>query len=132
MIALDTNVLARFLLRDDEAQYKAAAALLTKARHYTTPPTVLIELVWVLESTDCDRATIAHALRLLFNLPNFEPLEFDAVLRALNGYEAGMDFADAMHLALSGKAKAESFITSDKAFAKRAKKEEAYPPIELL
>ena len=58
--------------------------LLKKARHYTTPPTVLIELVWVLESTDCDRATIAHALPLLFNPPNFEPLEFDAVLRALN------------------------------------------------
>jgi predicted nucleic-acid-binding protein len=132
MIALGSNILARFLLRDDEAQYKAAAALLKQSRHYTTPPTVLIELVWVLESTDCDRATIAHALRLLFNLPNFEPLEFDAVLRALNGYEAGMDFADAMHRALSGKAKAESFVTSDKAFAKRAKKEEASPPIELL
>lgn len=132
MIALDTNVLARFLLRDDEAQYQAAAALLKKTRHYTTPPTVLIELVWVLESTDCDRAGIANALRLLFNLPNFEPLEFEAVLRALNWYEAGMDFADAMHLALSGKAKAESFITTDKAFAKRAKKEETFPPVVLL
>ncbi len=33
MIALDTNILARFLLRDDEPQYKAAAALLKKARH---------------------------------------------------------------------------------------------------
>lgn len=132
MIALDTNILARFLLRDDETQFQAAAVLLKKACHYTTPPTVLIELVWVLESTDCDQATIAHALRLLFNLPNFEPLEFDAVLRALNWYEAGLDFADSMHLALSGKAKADSFITSDKVFAKRAKKEGAYPPIELL
>lgn len=132
MIALDTNILARFLLRDDEAQYNAASALLKKARHYTTPPTVLIELVWVLESTDCDRTTIAHALRLLFNLPNFEPLEFDAVLRALNSYETGMDFADAMHLALSGKAKAVSLITADKAFAKRAKNQGTYPPVELL
>jgi predicted nucleic-acid-binding protein len=132
MIALNTNVLARFLLRDDETQYQAAAALLNKVGPYTTPPTVLIELVWVLESTDCDRSTIAHAFRLLFKLPNFEPLEFDAVLRALNWYEAGMDFADSMHLALSGKAKADSFITADKAFAKRAKKEEASPPIELL
>lgn len=132
MIALDTNTLARFLLRDDEAQYKIAAALLKKARHYTTPPTVLIELVWVLESADCDRTAIAHALRLLFNLPNFEPLKFDAVLRALNWYETGMDFADSMHLALSGKAKADSFITFDKAFAKRAKKEETFPPVELL
>ncbi len=69
---------------------------------------------------------------MLFKLPNFEPLEFDAVFRALNCYEAGMDFADSMHLALSGKAKAVSFMTSDKAFAKRARKEEAYPPIELL
>lgn len=132
MIALDTNILARLLLRDDEAQYKAAAALLKQPRNYTTPPTVLIELVWVLESTNCAHDTIARALRLLFNLPNFEPLEFDAVLRALNWYESGMDFADAMHLALSGKSKAIAFLTSDKAFAKRAKKEGAHPPVELL
>ena len=52
-------------------------------RHYIAPPTVIIELVWVLESADCDRATVAKALRLLFDLPNFEPMDFEAVLRAL-------------------------------------------------
>lgn len=30
MIALDPNILARFLLRDDETQYQAAAVLLKK------------------------------------------------------------------------------------------------------
>lgn len=29
MIALDTNVLARYLLKDDPAQYRAAVALLS-------------------------------------------------------------------------------------------------------
>ena len=57
MIALDTNVLARFLLKDDAVQHRAAAALLAGAQEFTAPPTVLLELVWVLEACDCCSAT---------------------------------------------------------------------------
>lgn len=53
MIALDTNVLARYLLNDDPEQSGAAAALLKKRQTYTAPPTVLLELVWVLSVNDC-------------------------------------------------------------------------------
>jgi predicted nucleic-acid-binding protein len=48
MIALDTNILARLLLRDDGDQYQRAVSLLGDGRAYTAPPTVLLELVWVL------------------------------------------------------------------------------------
>lgn len=125
MIGLDTNILARYLLRDDEAQYQIAAGLLKERQNYTAPSSVILELVWVLESEDCDRAAVSRALRLLFSLENFKPLELDALLHTLALYESGFDFGDALHLALSAKAKLESFMTMDKALAKRAKREGA-------
>lgn len=64
MIGLDTNILARYLLRDDEAQYQIAAGLLKEPQTYTAPSSVILELVWVLESEDCDRAAVSRALRL--------------------------------------------------------------------
>ena len=48
MIALDTKVLARLLLKDDAAQYKRVRQLLSQAQDYTAPVTVMLELVWVL------------------------------------------------------------------------------------
>jgi predicted nucleic-acid-binding protein len=42
MIALDTNILARFLLNDDPAQFKQARDLLAQPQDYTAPPTVLL------------------------------------------------------------------------------------------
>jgi len=130
MIGLDTNILARYLLRDDEAQYRVAAGLLKELQTYTAPPSVILELVWVLESEDCDRAAVSRALRLLFSLPNFKPLELDAVLHALAWYESGFDFGDALHLALSARAKLDGFMTMDKALAKRAKREGIAPPVK--
>lgn len=47
MMVLDTNILARYLLNDDMVQAKAAARLLASHRHFTVPPTVLLELAWV-------------------------------------------------------------------------------------
>lgn len=52
MIALDTNVLVRFLVRDDEAQAVAARTLLsslTADRPGFVCREVILELVWVLE-----------------------------------------------------------------------------------
>ncbi len=59
MIALDTNILARFLLNDSEAQAEMAEALLHGNTPCTAPMTVFLELVWVLGSLDCGRAEIA-------------------------------------------------------------------------
>ncbi len=120
MIALDTNILARYLLNDDPEQSKAAAALLKKRETYTVPPTVLLELVWVLGVNDCSAAEIARALKHLLGLPNFKPREFEALCRAIQWYEEGMDFGDALHLALS--AKDEKLLTFDRSLAKLARK----------
>ncbi len=127
MIWLDTNVFARYLLNDDPAQGKAATALL-KRDAIAAAPTVFLELVWVLESYDCSRAEVAKGLRHLLGLPNLKLRDFDAVLRAVQWYEEGLDFADAMHLALSD---AQGPMYSfDRNLIKRAGKLGAFPPVE--
>ena len=130
MIALDTNILACFLLQDDPAQFKQAKALLAQDTHYTAPPTVMLELVWVLESHDCTRKEIALALHTLLGLPNFKPKAFEAICHAINHYEAGMDIGDALHLALS--AAEASFVTFNKALGKLATRRDASPPVRVL
>ena len=120
MIALDTNLLARLLLKDDAAQYKKVKALFETRQIFTTPVTVMLELVWVLESRDIEAAQIATGLKALLNLPNFKPERVDALREALRSYQSGMGFADALHLALSEGQ--EKFMTFDKTFAKQAKK----------
>ena len=129
MIALDTNILARFLLRDNEKQYHTAVSLLQQDRIYTAPPSVILELVWVLQVNNCTRAEIVKGLRALFGLPNFKPMALDEIARALSWFDAGMDFGDAVHLALSPKA--DGFVTFDRALGKQALKSGAFPPVAV-
>jgi predicted nucleic-acid-binding protein len=130
MKALDTNVLARLLLQDDTAQFKRAKALLGSGEMFTAPVTVMLELVWVLESNDCSPAEIAHALAMLLDLPNFRLSQADALPAALGTYAQGMDFADALHLGLvSG---ADALLTFDKAFAKRARGAGSLVPVQVV
>jgi predicted nucleic-acid-binding protein len=129
VIWVDTNVFARYLLNDDPAQGKAATALL-KQGTITAAPTVFLELVWVLESYDCSRAEIAKGLRHLLGLPNLKLRDFAAVLRAVQWYEAGLDFADAMHVALSdGQG---PMYTFDRNLIKRAGKLGTFPAVAAV
>jgi len=128
MRALDTNVLARLLLRDDAAQYKRARALLASDQQFTAPVTVLLELVWVLESNDCTPAAIRQGVGLLLNLPNFTLPQADIVRAALDAYGEGLDFADALHLGLSSGV--EAFLTFDKALIKKASKAAHSAPVQ--
>lgn len=66
MIALDTNVVLRFLVQDHPAQAAAAGrifAALTPDAPAFLPREVIVELVWVLERAyRLDRAAIADAI----------------------------------------------------------------------
>jgi predicted nucleic-acid-binding protein len=118
MIGLDTNLLARLLLRDDAAQHARVRALLQTEQVFTAPVTVLLELVWVLEANDCTPAEIERGMQLLLGLRNFKPPGADAVRTAMRAYAQGVDFADALHLAMN--AGDDAFMSLDKAFARKA------------
>lgn len=130
MIALDTNILARLLLRDDARQFARARDLLAQERDYTAPITVMQELVWVLEVNDCAREDVAHGLALLLGLPNFKPHLPEALRQALDWYAQGLDFADALHLALSQGS--EELATFDRAFVKQSSRLTALPPVRAV
>ncbi|HEU4382944.1 MAG TPA: type II toxin-antitoxin system VapC family toxin [Anaeromyxobacteraceae bacterium] len=99
-MALDTNVLVRFLVEDDAEQTARAAALLGRAERDGEPllvsEVVPCELVWVLESAyGFARAEIAGALRDLLAVRALRYLRLDALQRALAAYSSGRgDFAD--------------------------------------
>ncbi len=128
MIALDTNILARYLLDDEPAQARAARRLLadTKAE-YWIPVTVVLELAWVLRKGDAPRSVVMERLRDLLSLRNLRVQNADLVFQALRWAAQGMDLADALHLVLSGKA--ERFATFDEALVKLARKLGVQPTV---
>ncbi len=134
MRALDTNVLARFFVDDpDDAQaakQRPAAITALSARAFV-PVTVVLELEWVLRGFyRLPLADISRVLRALTSIEHITLEDRGAVLAALDNFDQGLDFADALHLARS--ARASAFATFDKRLAKRAKALGLLPGVELL
>lgn len=104
MIAVDTNVVVRYAVKDDPVQTQLATAFLRNNRCLLLP-TVVLEAAWVLGSKrgyGLDANTVAARLRHVAGLPTVQVAQAGRVALALNWYEAGMDLADALHLALAG------------------------------
>lgn len=119
MIAIDTNILVRLLTRDSEAEYKTSHKLFT-AEEIFIPDTVVLETEWVLRyAYDLNPADICDAFRKVFGLPNVSLTNGQRVAQAISWHEAGLDFADAFHLALSQGMN--SLKTFDKDFIKKSK-----------
>lgn len=130
MRALDTNVLVRLVTADDPAQAKRAAEAFRSGRLWVAK-TVLVETEWVLRySYGLDQEAICGTFRKLLGYGPLEVEDRAAVLRALEWLEAGMDWADALHLASSGAA--EWFVTFDRSLVARADSLKTAPPAELL
>lgn len=127
MIAVDTNVLARFYLNDDEEQAGVAARLLTEEEVFVAK-TVLLELEWVLRGVaKIAPAAIARSLAHLLSLRNVRVEDEANVRIALKAYVHGMDFGDALHVASS--AVADRFATFDSRLVKRAPRGFARPVV---
>ena len=119
MIAVDTNVLVRLLVRDDEAQYRSAHALL-RHQHIFVPDSVLLETEWVLRfAYDFQPQAVCAALRGILGLKNVSVEDALKTARVLDWHESGLDFADALHLAKSEHLPA--LKTFDEAFIKGSK-----------
>lgn len=120
MIALDTNVVIRFLVNDDPAQGRRARDLIARGEVFVGS-TVLLEAEWVLRAAYGFRpAEIQRLFRGLLGLPGLETDEPERVARALDGYAAGLDFADALHLSFCGGA--DTFATFDAKLVRRARR----------
>jgi predicted nucleic-acid-binding protein len=131
MIAVDTNVLVRLVTNDDPAQASRAVRLFASEDVFV-PKTVLLETEWVLRGAyGLDRALIADALERLVGTASVAVETPAAVRRALGWFRAGLDFADALHLASLAPA-AERFVTLDRGLARRVRRAADAPPVEPL
>ena len=120
MLAVDTNVVVRLVTNDNPAQAKRAAAAFASGDIFVAK-SVLLETEWVLRfSYRLDRESILRGLRGILGLPNLTAEDGLRVAQALIWYEAGLDFADALHLASSSEA--QRFGTLDNALVKRARR----------
>lgn len=128
MKAVDTNVLARFVLGDDPAQSALAAQLL--GTPCFAPDTVLLETAWLLSSRfNLSRTTVAETLRDLISLPNLAVSNPEKLVWAIDRFAAGADFADMLHIVTSQGA--DSFVSFEKRLANLAGSESPLP-IETL
>jgi len=106
VIGLDTNVLVRFLVKDDPDQASAAVTLiaaLTEATPGFVCREVLVELVWVLErASGLPRTDIAKVLDGLLAARELVIETSERVAVAVDRYrKGGAGFADQM-VALAG------------------------------
>ena len=134
MRALDTNVLARFFIDDaDDAQTakQRPAAVAALAERSFVSVTVLLELEWVMRGFyELSMRESSRVLRALACIEHVTLEDRGAVLVALDAFDKGLDFADALHLARSSRAS--GFATFDQRLAKRAKGLGLAPLVELL
>ena len=119
MIAIDTNIVVRYLTGDHPVQSAKARALIDAETVFVSV-TVMLESEWVLRSAyGYAPGDVVAALRAFAGLPTVTVTDAPAVAAALDLCEGGMDFADALPLRLA--AECERFFTFDRNFVKVAK-----------
>jgi predicted nucleic-acid-binding protein len=99
VLAVDTNVIVRYLTRDDTEQFAKASALISGEVVYVCT-TVLLETEWVLRRAyRFSREQVIAALAAFAGLPRVMLEDPASTAKALDWTRRGMDFADALHLA---------------------------------
>ncbi|MGI2027818.1 PIN domain-containing protein [Endozoicomonas acroporae] len=97
MNGIDTNILVRYLTADDQKQYQQVLNLLQSESGVYINPIVWVETVWVLThfyNINIERQ--CEELAKLLEIDTFVVDNRTVVLKALNAYQKGYDFADAM------------------------------------
>ena len=101
MIAVDTNVVARYIARDDPAQTARADRFLD-ARTADDPAfvarIVLVELVWVLRKAyRYDRVAVGDVIERILATNELQVEDHDAAVAALAAYRtSAADYADCL------------------------------------
>lgn len=119
-IAVDTNVLVRLLVRDDEAQFALAQRLVDDAAALDEPVLivlgVLLEAEWVLRSRyKLDKTAVSIAFTQLLETSDVEFEHEPTVEEALYlwGLHPGADFADCLLNARAAHLGRARFVTFD-------------------
>jgi predicted nucleic-acid-binding protein len=113
-VVVDTNVLVRAVVRDDAAQARVAAKVLTNAEVIAVALTCLCEFVWVLRKVyGFQIEDVAAAIRVLLAAANVQ-VNRPAVEAGLSMLEANGDFADGVIAYEGNWLGGETFVSFDK------------------
>lgn len=119
MIAIDTNIIIRFLTHDNERQYKKAFSVFNSQEIFI-PDTVILETEWVLRyAYSFSPEDICRAFTNLFGLKNIHLSNPTFIVQAIEWHKQGMDFSDALHLTQCQQY--EKLYTFDKSFSSKSK-----------
>ena len=105
MIAIDTNILLRYLLKDDAVQSLKAFAIITGKEKTLVTDVVITETIWTLTGKryQLDKDDIIRTINKLFEEPNIVFEDSQTIWRALG------DFAKAKPIKVHGKLKEADF-----------------------
>lgn len=113
-VTVDTNVLVRAVVQDDQTQAQRASKVLLDAKLIAVALPCLCEFVWVLRKVYAFRpADAALAIRALLATANVE-MNRPAVEAGLAVLEAGGDFADGIIAYEGNWLGGETFVSFDK------------------
>ena len=119
MIAVDTNVVVRFLV-DDHPEEGRAARRLFEEHQVLLLESVLLESEWVLRAVyEFTQGEISKAFRALIALPNITVDDRMILLQVFDWFDDGFDFADALHYARCEDIEMKTF---DRKFLNRGRK----------
>lgn len=133
MKSVDTNILVRYYAQDDDLQSPLAMRLFRDEAELFVTKTVVLEFFWVLTQAEKFLFPVEQVMAVLEHLqdlPNVA-IEDGLTLRAaITWCRAGLEFADALHLAASKDCSA--FLTfDDRKLARRAKRLGLAPVCEI-
>lgn len=112
-LSVDTNILVRAVLQDDENQGRAASRILKEASLIAVSLPCLCELVWVLRrGAKLSKEDVALTIRDLLSAENVV-MNRPAVEAGLAIHEAGGDFADGIMAHEGSWLGGETFVSFD-------------------
>jgi predicted nucleic-acid-binding protein len=136
MIAIDTNILARFYCEDPEdpeaeRQRPIARRVVLESPALFVPLTVILEFEWVMRGFyEADPRDFCKAVEHLLGMSHVTVERWEAVKDALDPHRRGLDFADALHWASS--ASCERLVSfDDRRLVRRARRLGLVPEVSL-
>jgi predicted nucleic-acid-binding protein len=134
MIAVDTNILARFYCDDPDdpeaaRQRPRARRVMTESPTIFVPLTVILELEWVMRGFyEVAAETFCQTVEHLLGIPHVTVEHWEMVKDAIDLHRRGLDFADALHWASSTScSRFETF--DDRGFVRRARRLNLVPEV---
>src|ERR1700729_1656786 len=127
MIAVDTNILARFYCDDQDdpeatRQQIVAKRVIVESEAIFVPLTVILEFEWVMRGFyEAEAASFCDAVGHLLGMRHVTVERWEAVKDAIDLHRRGFDFADALHWATSASC-SQLLSFDDRGFVRRARR----------